>query len=81
MTDNPEIAPVDAATVPGSARKLSAGASTYLYVSLFLVAALVVVPLLARLHTKRWFRERAVPLLSGAIVVVGLGWFVERVFF
>lgn len=41
----------------------------------------VVVPLLARLHAKRWFRERAVPLLSGAIVFVGLAWFVERVFF
>jgi hypothetical protein len=41
----------------------------------------VVVPLLARLHAKRWFRERAVPVLSGAIVFVGLGWFVERVFF
>lgn len=41
----------------------------------------VVVPLLARLHAKRWFRERAVPILSGAIVFVGLAWFVERVFF
>lgn len=41
----------------------------------------VVVPMLAHLHAKRWFRERAVPILSGAIVLVGLGWFVERVFF
>jgi hypothetical protein len=40
-----------------------------------------VVPLLARLHARRWFRERAVPILSGAIVLVGVGWFVERVFF
>ncbi len=46
-----------------------------------LAILLVVVPLLARLHAQPWFRERAVPILSAAIVLVGLGWFVERVFF
>jgi hydrogenase/urease accessory protein HupE len=40
----------------------------------------VVVPLLVRLRARAWFRERAVPGLSGLIVLVGLAWFVERVF-
>jgi raffinose/stachyose/melibiose transport system permease protein len=47
MTDFAETAPVDAATAPSEGRRLGAGARTYLYVSLILVAALVLVPLIA----------------------------------
>jgi raffinose/stachyose/melibiose transport system permease protein len=47
MTDFAETAPVDAATAPSEGRRLGTGARTYLYVSLILVAALVLVPLIA----------------------------------
>ena len=47
MTDFAETAPVDAATTPSEGRRLGAGARTYLYVSLILVAAIVLVPLIA----------------------------------
>ncbi|MGV8989363.1 MAG: carbohydrate ABC transporter permease [Cypionkella sp.] len=47
MTDSADIPPVDAATAPGGGRRANAATQTYLYVSLLLVAALVLVPLLA----------------------------------
>jgi raffinose/stachyose/melibiose transport system permease protein len=44
MTDTP--APIDAATAASSGRRLSIGAQTYLYASLCVVAAIVVIPLI-----------------------------------
>jgi hypothetical protein len=42
---------------------------------------LVLVPLFAVLRKKQWFRTRGVQVLSGAVVLAGLYWFVQRVFF
>jgi raffinose/stachyose/melibiose transport system permease protein len=39
--------PVDAATAPSSGRRLSVGTQTYLYISLLIVAGLVVIPLVS----------------------------------
>ncbi|WP_454855698.1 carbohydrate ABC transporter permease [Rhizobium binxianense] len=39
--------PVDAATTPSSGRRLSIGTQTYLYISLLIVAGLVVIPLVS----------------------------------
>lgn len=41
-----EAAPIDAATAASSGRRLSAGTQTYLYVSMLIVAGIVVIPLL-----------------------------------
>jgi hydrogenase/urease accessory protein HupE len=36
-------------------------------------------PVIARLRARRWFMSRLVPVGSAAVVLLGLGWFVERV--
>lgn len=41
-----EAAPIDAATAASSGRRLSAGTQTYLYVSMLIIAGIVVIPLL-----------------------------------
>ena len=45
MTEISESAPIDAAKSGGEGRKLNAGTKTYLYVSLLLVAGIVIIPL------------------------------------
>jgi hydrogenase/urease accessory protein HupE len=39
----------------------------------------VVLPMIYRLRKHEWFRERGVKVLSGAVVVAGVSWFVARV--
>ncbi|NUP05752.1 MAG: HupE/UreJ family protein [Polyangiaceae bacterium] len=45
-----------------------------------LVLLFAIVPVLTLLRKRDWFERRGVQVLSGAVVVAGLFWFIERVF-